>query len=93
MNILLPPKLETASVRRGRAIIVQVMERVLELHDKGKTPTRIVISTALQDDLRSFFDYAYDQFDGVLPARLSGVPLAYMPGASRHVQIECGGPS
>jgi hypothetical protein len=89
MNILIPTKPETASVRRGRAICLQVMDRVLELHDKGREPIKITISTALRDDLLAFFDFATHQFDGVLPSELSGVPIAYQPGASRRVHIEC----
>lgn len=87
-SIIVPEKLETDAVRRGRAIILQVMDRVLELHDKGRTPTSIEISTANCDDLRAFFDYAY-VFDGVLPETLANVPLVYVPGADRRVHIVC----
>lgn len=87
-SIIVPEKIETESVRRGRAIILQVMDRVLELHDKGQNPTKIEISAAHCDDLRAFFDYAY-VFDGVLPETLANVPLVYVPGADRRIHIVC----
>lgn len=89
-NILIPAKPETAAVRRGRSICLQVIDRVGELHDRGKNPRRVIISTALRADLLAFFDFATDQFDGVLPRELAGIPIVYEPGASRRVQIECG---
>lgn len=89
-SLIVPEKLETDAVRRGRSIILQVMDRVLELHDKGRSPRRIEISTANCDDLRAFFDYAY-VFDGVLPQTLANVPLVYVPGADRRIQIVCDG--
>lgn len=89
VGIIVPAQLETASVRRGRAIIVEAIDRVLELHDKGRDPQRIVLSAAARDDLLAFFDYAY-VFDGVLPATLSGVPIAVEPGADERMRIVCG---
>lgn len=86
--IIVPEKLETDAVRRGRAILAHTIERVLELHDRGKTPTKITISTALADDMRAFFDHA-TVFDGVLPRALAGVPIEYVPGAERAVGIAC----
>ncbi len=81
------PRQETAQVRRGRAIILQVIDRVLELNDRGKTPTKVLISTALRDDLLAYFDFNF-VFDGVLPSELSGVPIEYIPGADLRVHIE-----
>lgn len=93
MNILIPAKPETAAVRRGRAICMHVIDRVGELHDRGKNPTKVHISTALREDLLAFFDFATVQFDGVLPSVLAGIPIVYEPGASRRVHIECGAPA
>ena len=88
-SIIVPQQLETASVRRGRAIIVEAIDRVLELHDKGRNPQRLVLSAAARDDMLAYFGYAY-QFDGQLPATLSGVPIAVEPGADERMRIECG---
>lgn len=88
-SIIVPAKLETQSVRNGRAILKGIIGAVLETVDRGKEPTRVVISTAHCDDLRAFFDYAYDVFDGVLPKTLHGVPIEYEPGAFRRIRVEC----
>ena len=85
-NLILPPKFETESVRRGRAILVEIMDRCLELADKGTPPETVEISTALVDDLKAFFEFGYD-FDGVLPQQLCGASLVYVPGASRKIHF------
>ena len=89
-GIIVPDKIETRQVRRGRVTLKRIMDGVLELHDKGKNPTRVVVSTALQDDMRAFFEYVAESFDGVLPRELCGVPMEYEPGAFRDIRIVCG---
>jgi hypothetical protein len=85
-NLILPAKFETESVRRGRAVLVEIMDRCLELADKGTPPSKVEISTALCDDLHAFFDFTYD-YDGVLPKQLCGATLTYVPGASRKIHF------
>lgn len=86
--LILPAKMETQSVCRGRDAIRRMTNELSELVDKGKEPTRIEISTAVADDLRAFFEYAYDVFDGVLPKEYCGVPIEHVPGAG-DLRIEC----
>lgn len=90
-GIIVPAKIETQQIRNGRATLRSIMDAVLELHDKGKNPTKVIVSTALQDDMRAFFEYVAESFDGVLPKDLFGVPIEYVPGAARDIQIECDG--
>ena len=87
-HLILPERIETRSVRQGRAVLLQIMGSVRELQDRGKHPVQVQISTALVDKLRAFFDYAYE-FDGTLPQQVHGVPIVYVPGAGRSVHIEC----
>lgn len=88
-TLILPEQIDTASTQRGRAVLLEIMDRVLELHDRGLNPQGVEISTALADDMRAFFDAASD-FDGVLPKALCGVPLRYTPGASRTIHYDLG---
>lgn len=72
---------------------MQMIDRVAELHDRGKKPVKVVISTAWHDDLKAFFHHNNDvgvNWDGVLPDRLAGLPIEYVPGAYRSVVIKCG---
>lgn len=90
-GIIVPEKLQTSQVVRGRATLRRIMDTVLELHDRGKNPTKVIVSTALQDDMRAFFEYVAESFDGVLPRELCGVPIEYEPGAFGGIKIECDG--
>lgn len=87
-SLILPERIETHAVKKGRSVLIQIRDSVQELKDRGKNPVQVQISTALLDDLRAFFDYAYD-FDGTIPEVCLGVPIAYVPGAGRSVHIEC----
>lgn len=86
---IIVPRTETLAVRRGRALLMEITNRTLELVDRGKTPTRVRIPTALKDDLLAFFDFNF-VFDGVLPREYCGLPLEYVPGAERRIEIVCG---
>lgn len=87
-GIIVPDKVLTRAAANGRGVLASLLEGIAEARDSGKTVTRVVVSTALQDDLRAFFDYATESFDGVLPRQVRGVPLAYEPGAEKSVCIE-----
>lgn len=87
MTDILIPTSEPAASRRGRAAILQMNDRILELYDRGKEPVRALISTAIADDMRAYFDFNF-VFDGVLPRDYCGVELVYVPGADRHIHIE-----
>ena len=89
-SLIIPERIATQSVRRGRAVLAEIIYRCDELVDKGKTPKRITISTALKDDLSAFFEHA-TQWDGVLPPDLCGCPIVYVPGAGRDIDIACDG--
>lgn len=85
-NILVR-KLETPAVMRGRGLCLQMIDRVGELVDRGREPVRIKLGDEWRGDLLAFFDYA-TVFDGVLPDKLSGVPIEFGHGAGRALEIE-----
>lgn len=87
-GIVVPDKVETQQVRNGRGVLTNIMESIAEARDQGREPERVEISTALSDDLRAFFDYASEGFDGVLPKQVRGVRIVYVPGATKRVEIE-----
>lgn len=88
MTLIFPEKPETMAVKRGRAILREIMDKSLELVDKGKEPIKVYISTALNDDLKAFFDYAYE-WDGKLPSTYANIPIEYVPGSDRKIHIVC----
>lgn len=87
-NIIVPERLETAGVRRGRAMSVRLLDELRELRDRGKVPSRVVISTAAADDLRAYLDFASASFDGVLPRLLAGVPVVVEPGVAFGMAVD-----
>lgn len=88
MTLILPEKVETQAVKRGRAILREIIDKSLELADRGKSPNRVYISTALNDDLKAFFDFAYE-WDGILPSTYANIPIEYVHGTDRKIHIVC----
>ena len=84
---IIVPNTESIASQRGRFAIIQITDRLNELIDRGKTPTKITISTAIADDMRAYFDFNH-VFDGVLPREYCGVPIEFEPGAGRRIRIE-----
>lgn len=85
-GLILPQKQETNAVKRGRAILREIMIKTAETVDKGKNPSKIIISRALADDIGAFFYFA-TKWDGKLPTDLYGLPIEYEPGTDRKVRI------
>lgn len=67
---------------------MQITDRVLELHDRGKNPVKAKISAACADDLRAYFEFNF-LWDGILPRDYFGLALEYVHGADRKVEIVC----
>lgn len=80
-------KVETQAARNGRGHLASILEGIAELRDRGMVPTKVKVSRAMVDDLRAYFDYVAASFDGVLPRQVRGVPIEYVPGAEKRVDI------
>jgi hypothetical protein len=79
-NLILPDHIRTKKADRGRDLALRIITETANLVAKGKTPTKIIISTACKDDWAANFGYVAE-WDGKFPKEFCGVPIEWEPGA------------
>lgn len=80
--LVLPPKLETEAVRKGRALCQRIEEGFLELRSQGEGLRRILINRQAEEHMKAFFEFASSQWDGSIPRVIRGAPLIVVAAGS-----------
>lgn len=86
--IIVPERIETESVRKGRAMSIRLLEELRELTRRGKFPARVRITRQAADALVAYFAWAAESFDGVLPKRIAGCDVVVEPGAGYRLWVD-----
>ena len=87
-SIIVPERLETATIRRGRDVGARMEFAVRNERARGNKPYRIRISQGSAQALHEFFGFACASYDGVLPPKCRGVPVVVEPGDETAVTVD-----
>lgn len=88
MTAILTSTGEPYAARRGRRAIVNMMDTVVEMHDRGKRPVKLTVNSGLRDDMLAYFDFN-SVFDGVLPRDMAGLPIEYLSTGGHKFEVVC----